>query len=95
MRMLKQDELQSLPFKVHHGVFGSHSIVYQPPGWLMFEKSLGNIITGIIVSLMPASAETARNLNAMIALTHGISIKGDAKQNNCDARQNTNNDNEQ
>ena len=95
MRMLNQDDLQNLPFKVHHGVFGSHSIVYQPPGWLMFEKSLGTIITGVIVSIMPATAETARNLNAMVALTHGISIKGDAKQNNCDAKQNKNDVNEQ
>ena len=81
MRILSQEQLDCLPFNVHHGVFGSNTIVYIPPGWLMFEKSLGNFSTGIVTTLMPATGTTAENLNALIGMAHGVSIQGNATFN--------------
>ena len=76
MRSLDQASLERLPFKVYHGVFGPHTLVYQPPGFVMFEKSLGTIVTGVVATFMPCSPQTSANLQAIVSLTQGVSIQG-------------------
>ena len=77
IRTISQEGLAQLPFKMFHGLFGPLTFVYQPPGFVMFEKVLGsNTVTGVVATFMPCSQQTSDNLQAFVDLTRGVSIQG-------------------
>ena len=76
IRVRDQDSPETPPLKIYHGLFDPHSFVYQPPGFIMLEKTLGNIVTGVVATVMPCSGQTSTNLQALVNLTQGVSIQG-------------------
>ena len=60
----------------YQGVIPERSLVYIPSGWLVMEKTVSGVCTGIQVSLLYKSKQSHRNLQALAGLTEGMHLSG-------------------
>ena len=49
---------------VFHTICGQGSLLYTPPGYLLFEQCLGATVTGVVASLAPFSQSAVASLNS-------------------------------
>lgn len=66
IKTLTQESLATLAKEVDmfHTICGQGSLLYTPPGYLLFEQCLGATVTGVVASMAPFSQGAVASLNS-------------------------------
>jgi len=82
LRELTQERFSSMlngGLKCYHGIIGENSLVFMPVGWFVMEKALTGAVYGLHIPIVPCSNDGIKNMNAIMALTAGMTFGGAAQ----------------
>ena len=81
IRKMDQEEVSRIGAEsllpIYHGIIGGGSVLYMPAAFLVFEKALkGGVATGVVSCFAPMTDANMENVQAVLAMTKGMDIKG-------------------